>query len=161
MKYQDKIFMNHQELLKEILAPRNRGERVVFTNGCFDLIHPGHTRYLADAKALGDRLVVAINSDSSVKKIKGKGRPIQPEGARVEIMAALSVVDWVTLFNEDTPFELIQLLSPDVLVKGGDWPVEKIVGADVVQAAGGEVKSIPITYKGSTSQIIESILKSS
>ena len=161
MKYSSKIVTNHKELLKKRRAAKKCREIVVFTNGCFDLLHPGHTRYLKDAKALGDHLIVAINSDKSVRTIKGAGRPIQSEQARAEVLAALEAVDWVTLFDEETPYNLIKLLEPDILVKGGDWAIEKIVGADLVEGSGGKVTAIPVTYEGSTSDIIEKILHSS
>ena len=157
MTFSKKIVLKHSDLKKRITRFQNRGEKVVFTNGCFDLLHPGHTRYLKEARGLGDKLIVAINSDSSINNLKGKLRPIQPEEARVEIIAALEFVDWVTLFNEATPLELIKALAPDILVKGGDWKVEDIVGADIVKSNGGRVFSIPITYKCSTSDIVDKI----
>ena len=155
-----KIILDHSNLLKLCATAKDQEKKVVFTNGCFDILHPGHTRYLADAKALGDYLVVGINSDKSVQAIKGMKRPIQSESARVEVIAALESVDWVTLFDEETPYELIKLLTPNVLVKGGDWPVEKIIGADLVGQAGGIVSTVPITYEGSTSKIIQTIQES-
>lgn len=138
---------------------RERGKRVVFTNGCFDLLHPGHVHYLAEARALGDALIVALNSDLSVRRLKGEGRPILNEQERAEVMAALAVVDFVTVFDEDTPRELIAALLPDVLVKGGDWPVEQIVGREEVVAAGGRVLSLPYLKGSSTSDIIQRIRK--
>lgn len=153
----NKIVLKHSDLKKLITHSQNQGQKVVFTNGCFDLLHPGHVRYLKEARALGDKLLVAINSDSSVTNLKGKSRPIFPEEARAEIVAALESVDWVTLFKEDTPLELIKTLKPDILVKGGDWKAENIVGADIIKSNGGEVFSIPITYKCSTSDIVKRI----
>lgn len=129
------------------------GKKIVFTNGCFDLIHFGHVRYLREAKALGDVLVVGLNSDDSVRRLK-PSRPVIPEAERTEVLAALEMVDYVTLFQEDTPYELISLLRPDVLVKGGDWKKEDIVGADIVP----DVRSLPYVDNISTTGIIERIL---
>jgi rfaE bifunctional protein nucleotidyltransferase chain/domain len=129
------------------------GKKIVFTNGCFDLIHVGHVRYLREAKALGDVLVVGLNSDDSVRRLK-PNRPVIPEAERAEVLAALEMVDYVTLFHEDTPYELISLLRPDVLVKGGDWKKEDIVGADIVP----DVRSLPYVDNISTTGIIERIL---
>lgn len=140
------------------MSPR-RPPRVVFTNGCFDILHVGHTRYLRDARALGDLLVVGCNSDASVKRLKGPERPIQNEEDRAEILASLNAVDYVVIFEEDTPQELIEKVAPDVLVKGGDWPVEKIVGHKFVLARGGEVKSLPFHPGHSTTSLIERIDK--
>jgi len=142
---------------KEIEALKVQGKRIVFTNGCFDLLHPGHTRYLYAARQLGDYLVVAVNTDLSVKAVKGADRPIQSQDERAELVAALSFVDAVVLFDEDNPLTLIQRLVPDVLVKGGDWTEDKIIGADVVRKAGGVVKSLPFVTGYSTSGIIEKI----
>lgn len=146
--------------LRTILAIlRSTGKKVVFTNGCFDILHTGHTRYLARAKALGDVLVVAVNSDDSVREIKGDKRPINPEAARMEALAALAAVDFVTLFSEADPYRVIRDLQPDVLVKGGDWPVEKIIGRDIVEARGGKVVNVPYIDGQSTTGLIEKILK--
>jgi D-glycero-beta-D-manno-heptose 1-phosphate adenylyltransferase len=139
---------------------RERGLRVVFTNGCFDLLHPGHVHYLGAARALGDALIVALNSDASVRRLKGESRPILSESERAEVMAALAAVDFVTVFDEDTPRRLIADLLPDVLVKGGDWPIAEIVGREEVEAAGGRVLSLPYIEGSSTTDIIERILKS-
>jgi len=133
------------------------GKRVVFTNGCFDLLHPGHTRYLCTARELGDHLVVAVNSDRSVRVIKGPKRPILPAEIRAELLAALMCVDTVFIFDEDNPLNVIQRLAPDVLVKGGDWAKDEIIGSDVVRKAGGEVKRIPFVEGFSTTDIIEKI----
>jgi rfaE bifunctional protein nucleotidyltransferase chain/domain len=130
---------------------------VVFTNGCFDLLHVGHVRYLQEARKQGDCLVVAVNSDSSVEEIKGPGRPIVPDSQRAEVLAALACVDWVTIFDEFDPLILIELLKPDVLVKGSDWPEEKIIGAPEVRGGGGKVLRIPWEAKISTSDIFERI----
>ncbi|MGH9406508.1 MAG: D-glycero-beta-D-manno-heptose 1-phosphate adenylyltransferase [Terriglobia bacterium] len=138
---------------------QTQGHRLVFTNGCFDLLHPGHTRYLASARQLGDCLLVAINSDRSVRAIKGPGRPIFPEQERAEILAALECVDYVTIFDEATPRNLITRLLPDVLVKGADWGADKIVGREEVESAGGETVSIPLVKGFSTSALIQEILR--
>ncbi len=129
------------------------GERVVFTNGCFDLLHYGHIRYLADAKDLGARLVVGVNSSASVRRLKGPARPINDDDTRLHNLAALDMVDLVVVFDQDTPLELIRLLLPDVLVKGGDWPVEAIAGAAEVTAAGGVALSLPFVEGYSTTSI--------
>lgn len=140
-------------------ALQARGGTVVFTNGCFDLLHAGHVRYLRAARRLGDALVVGVNSDASVRRIKGPGRPLTPEKQRLEVLAALECVSWVCLFGDNTPLRLIRRIGPDVLVKGGDWPVERIVGRDVVEERGGRVLSIPL-YRGvSTTGIIRNILE--
>jgi rfaE bifunctional protein nucleotidyltransferase chain/domain len=137
---------------------REAGKKVVFTNGCFDLIHPGHVRYLQQARALGDALIVALNSDRSVRELKGDKRPILTENERAEVMAALACVDYVTIFDEPTPREIIAALLPDVLVKGGDWGVDSIVGREEVEAAGGQVLSLPFVDGCSTTDVIERIL---
>ena len=149
--------MGREELIEERGRRRREGKRVVFTNGCFDLLHPGHVRYLRQARSLGDLLVVALNSDASVRVLKGAGRPILNQDERAEVMAALEVVDYVTIFDEETPGELIARLLPDVLVKGGDWPIESIVGREEVEAAGGRVLSLPYLEGSSTSEIVERI----
>jgi D-beta-D-heptose 7-phosphate kinase/D-beta-D-heptose 1-phosphate adenosyltransferase len=138
---------------------RASGEELVFTNGCFDLLHPGHVRYLAEARALGDRLVVAVNADESVFKLKGWGRPLVPLEERMEVLAALGVVDYVIPFAEETPGRVIREIVPDVLVKGGDWPKDQIVGRDTVEAAGGKVLSLPFAPGYSTSNIIARIVE--
>ena len=129
----------------------------MFTNGCFDLIHAGHVRYLTQARALGDALVVALNSDRSVRALKGDGRPIMNEQERAEVIAALEAVNYVIVFDGETPRELIAALLPDVLVKGGDWPLNQIVGREEVEAAGGRVLSLPYVEGSSTTEIIERI----
>ncbi len=143
---------------QELLA---RGEKLVFTNGCFDLLHPGHLRYLGEARSLGDRLVVAVNSDAIVAALKGAGRPLVPLEERMEVLAALACVDYVIPFEEETPARVIEALVPDVLVKGGDWAPEDIVGKDTVEAAGGRVLSLPFAPGYSTTALIERILRSS
>jgi rfaE bifunctional protein nucleotidyltransferase chain/domain len=130
------------------------GKRVVFTNGCFDLLHPGHIQSLEQARALGDTLIVGINSDASVRELKGAGRPILPELERAEILAALECVDAVVIFGELTPREIISALLPDVLVKGGDWPGEQIVGREEVEGAGGRVVSVPVVAGYSTTAML-------
>ena len=144
--------------LDAIAKHKQRKERVVFTNGCFDILHLGHIQYLAKAKSLGNVLVVGLNSDASVKRLKGEKRPIVTEGERAEMLLALKAVDYVIVFDEDTPYELIKEVCPDLLVKGGDWTEDKIVGSDIVRANGGEVKSLAFLEGHSTTNIIQTIL---
>lgn len=144
-------------LAKRIEELKGRGSRIVFTNGCFDILHLGHVRYLERARSLGDILVVAVNADASVRRLKGSGRPVLPESDRSEVVAALHCVDYVTVFDEDTPLEVIEELRPDVLVKGGDWAKEKIVGRQSVEARGGQVVTIEFEQGYSTTGIIERI----
>jgi rfaE bifunctional protein nucleotidyltransferase chain/domain len=139
---------------------KRNGRRVVFTNGCFDLLHPGHIRLLEQARALGDVLIVGLNSDASVRKLKGTGRPVLPERERAEILAALEAVDAVVIFDQLTPREVIAGLLPDVLVKGGDWPGDQIVGRAEVEAAGGHVVSIPVVQGYSTTEVLRKIRES-
>lgn len=146
------------EKLERHLAGIRKGKKVVFTNGCFDLLHVGHIRYLQEAKSLGDILVVGLNSDASVKRLKGEQRPIQTELDRAEILLSLRSVDFVSIFDEDTPLELIKMISPDILVKGGDWTIDKIVGSQHVLSCGGEVKSLQFVPGRSTTEIIKKIL---
>ena len=149
-----------QDELREIITDlKSAGKKVVFTNGCFDLIHTGHVRYLKIAKGYGDVLVVAVNSDESVSRLKGEKRPLMPQAERVEVLSALSVVDYVTVFDEDDPHRVITELLPDVLVKGGDWGIDNIVGREVVEENGGKVYSIPYIEGASTTGIIERVLK--
>ena len=144
--------------LKDIISSlKKQGKRIVFTNGCFDILHYGHIKYLQDAKGLADVLVLGLNSDFSVKKIKGPARPINKQLDRVRVLSALSCVDYLTIFSEDTPLRLIRLIQPDVLVKGGDWQTEKIVGADFVKARGGKVLAIPYIKGYSTTKLINKI----
>lgn len=147
------------ELQKVLALLRSTGKKVVFTNGCFDILHTGHTRYLTRARSLGDILVVAVNSDASVRTIKGEKRPVNSETDRMETLAALEMVDFVTLFSEPDPYRVIKELQPDVLVKGGDWPIEKIIGRDIVEARGGTVVNVPYIDGQSTTGIIEKIVK--
>lgn len=135
-------------------SERRRGRRVVFTNGCFDLLHPGHVRYLAAARRAGDLLVVAINSDRSVRRLKGPGRPVQHEAARAEVLAALAAVDLVVIFDEETPLEVIRAIEPDVLAKGADWKADAIVGADLVRARGGKVLRVALVPGESTTRLV-------
>ncbi|MFQ5442486.1 MAG: D-glycero-beta-D-manno-heptose 1-phosphate adenylyltransferase [Thermodesulfobacteriota bacterium] len=145
-------------LLKELKTLRNKGKKVVFTNGCFDIIHAGHVRYLKRAGALGDILVVGLNSDESVRKIKGSKRPIVPENERAEVVAALGFVDYVVIFNEATPLKIITEIKPDILVKGADWAAREIVGSDVVKKGGGRISRIKLLKGRSTTNIIKRIL---
>ena len=147
-----------EELLKE-LQPLRGKKKIVFTNGCFDLLHAGHAHYLNRCKELGDILVVGINSDSSIRKIKGEKRPIVPLEFRAYLLSNLRAVDYVVPFEEETPLKLIKAIKPDFLVKGGDWKVEKIVGADFVQSYGGKVLTIPFKFDISTTKIVEEIKK--
>jgi D-beta-D-heptose 7-phosphate kinase/D-beta-D-heptose 1-phosphate adenosyltransferase len=151
--------LSTDELLRERERLREAGKRLVFTNGCFDILHVGHIRYLQAARATGDALVVAINSDRSVRELKGEGRPIMNEAERAEMLAALGAVDYVTVFDAVSPRGLITSLLPDVLVKGGDYALDEIHGREEVEAAGGRVLSLPFVEGASTSSIIEKILK--
>ncbi|MBK7945817.1 MAG: D-glycero-beta-D-manno-heptose 1-phosphate adenylyltransferase [Flavobacteriales bacterium] len=137
---------------------RMKGDRIVFTNGCFDILHRGHVEYLQEAAALGDRLVIGVNSDASVRR-QGKGpeRPLNDEQSRAKVLAALRLVDAVIIFDEDTPLDLIKAITPDVLAKGGDWTEDRIVGADVVKAAGGEARSLKLVEGFSTTSLVERI----
>jgi len=147
--------MDYLELVKKW---KNEGKKIVFTNGCFDILHAGHIDYLEKAKNLGDVLIVGLNSDTSIKRIKGKTRPVIPQEYRKRVLEGLRAVDLVIIFEEDTPERLIKEIKPDVLVKGGDWNIENIVGADFVQSYGGKVKTIEFIYDISTSKIIEKII---
>ena len=142
-----------------VAEQQEAGKHIVFTNGCFDLLHIGHTRYLQEARALGDCLVVGINSDNSIRQLaKGADRPIVPAAQRAEVLASLTCVDYVTIFDEPDPLALIQVLRPNILVKGGDWAPENIVGKDFVEAYGGIVRSIPLVPHVSTTAIVQKIL---
>ena len=149
--------MTVAEAVAAIERLRAVGKTVVFTNGVFDLLHVGHLRYLQQARALGDALIVGVNSDRSVRANKGAGRPITPEAERAEILSALACVDGVVVFDEDTPHDIITALQPDVLVKGADWAADAIVGRDVVEARGGRVVRVPIEAGHSTSALMEKI----
>ena len=146
--------------LLPVLARETRaGKKIVFTNGCFDILHVGHVRYLQKARTLGDLLVVGVNADSSVKKIKGPGRPVNSQRARAEVLAALECVDFIVFFASSTPLELIRSVRPQVLVKGGDWPKHKIVGAALVEAGGGLVRTLPFIPGFSTTRVLGKIRK--
>lgn len=146
------------DLLNKLEELRKAGKRIVFTNGCYDILHPGHVDLLERAKALGDALVLGLNSDASVKRQgKGDDRPVNPYPVRAFVLAHLESVDFVVPFEEDTPAKLIEAVRPDVLVKGGDWPIERIVGRETVQARGGEVVSLPLIEGYSTTALIEKI----
>jgi len=147
------------ELKATVDRLKREGKKVVFTNGCFDILHAGHTRYLRDARKLGDALILALNSDSSVRSIKGPMRPIVPEAERAEVVASLDSVDYVTVFDELTPLELIEFLQPDVIVKGGDWAEKDIVGAEAVRKWGGRVAIMPVIEGASTTNIIDKVLQ--
>jgi D-beta-D-heptose 7-phosphate kinase/D-beta-D-heptose 1-phosphate adenosyltransferase len=148
-----------EQLMMAVEAARARGEKVVMTNGCFDIVHAGHVHYLSQARGLGDRLIVAVNSDDSVKRLKGPGRPINPEDRRMSVLAALKAVDWTVKFAEDTPERLIHLIKPDILVKGGDYTVETVVGHEFVQSYGGEVRVLDFIENTSTTSIVNKIIE--
>ncbi|WP_299228085.1 D-glycero-beta-D-manno-heptose 1-phosphate adenylyltransferase [Sulfurihydrogenibium sp.] len=145
------------DYLDIIQKEREKGKKIVFTNGCFDIIHAGHVDYLEKAKSLGDFLVVGLNSDESVRRLKGPTRPVNPVDQRKKVLQALKPVDLVIVFEEDTPERLIKEIKPDVLVKGGDWKIENIVGADFVMSYGGKVYTIDFVYDTSTTKIIEKV----
>ncbi len=166
----DRVCLGRAKPMKEKIKTREalcgtveslkaKGKQIVFTNGCFDLLHVGHVRYLEQAKSLGDILVVGINSDRSVSSLKGPNRPILPEDERAEILSGLGCVNYVTVFDEADPFVLISLLKPQILVKGGDWTRETTVGREVVEQEGGKVVILPFVEGSSTSNIIETVLK--
>src|SRR5580704_1903825 len=149
--------ISQDELIQVTTREKRAGRRVVFTNGCFDLLHPGHVRCLAEARSLGDLLVVAVNSDRSVRGNKGPGRPLVAEQDRAEVLAALASVDFVTIFDESTPRELISRVLPSVLVKGADWALDQVAGREEVEAAGGRVVSIPLASGYSTTNLVQRI----
>jgi D-beta-D-heptose 7-phosphate kinase/D-beta-D-heptose 1-phosphate adenosyltransferase len=155
-KIESKI-LDWQQADKMVKHWQSTGWEVVFTNGCFDILHFGHLRYLAQAKDLGDKLAVGLNAADSVRRLKGQHRPINDEATRTHLLAALEFVDAVVLFEQDTPFELIKLLEPDILVKGGDWRPEQIVGSDIVLSKGGKVLSLPFVEGYSTTNIEQKI----
>jgi rfaE bifunctional protein nucleotidyltransferase chain/domain len=156
MSSSDKIVTKDQ--LQPILKNwKEKGEKIVFSNGCFDIVHLGHVDYLEKARKLGQRLVLGLNTDNSVKRLKGPQRPVMDEKARARVMASFEFVDAVIFFEEDTPFDLISFVKPDILVKGDDYTVDKIVGADIVMGNGGEVKTVPLVKGYSTSEIISRI----
>ena len=148
--------IGRDEAARWVRELQNRGLRVVFTNGCFDLLHPGHVDYLEEARSLGDALIVAVNTDASVRRLgKGPGRPVTPEQDRARVLAGLAAVDRVVLFDEDTPLEILTALQPDVLVKGGDYRLEEVVGREVVLARGGRVQILPFREGYSTTLLLE------
>lgn len=151
------VFYSVKELLRVLEPLREKGKKVVFTNGCFDILHAGHAHYLNECKKLGDLLVVGINSDASVRRLKGDKRPIVPLEMRAYLLSNLKAVDFVIPFEEDTPYNLIKEIRPDVLVKGGDWSLDRIVGRDVVESYGGRVLTIPFAFDISTTKIVEKI----
>lgn len=151
--------VQREDLAQTMKTVRASGEKVVFTNGCFDILHVGHVRYLAAAKSEGNVLVVGLNSDESVKSIKRENRPIIPQEQRAEVLSSLWCVDYITLFDEPDPLSLIKVVQPDVLVKGADWPEEEIIGADFVKANGGRVVRVSVVPGVSTSRIIQQIIK--
>ena len=153
--HQGNGFLSNEQLALSVELAKQKGERVVFTNGCFDILHAGHVTYLKQAKQLGEKLIVAINSDESVTKLKGKGRPINSVDRRLAVLQGLESVDWVTSFDGDTPEALLRILKPSILVKGGDYTKEQVVGKEIVQAYGGEVKVMGVVEECSTTQIIQ------
>ncbi|MEP6914297.1 MAG: D-glycero-beta-D-manno-heptose 1-phosphate adenylyltransferase [Acidobacteriota bacterium] len=152
--------MTHEALAAFVSLERTQGRRVVFTNGVFDLLHPGHVRYLQEARALGDLLIVGLNADASVRRNKGPKRPLTPEAERAELLAALACVDAVVIFAEDTPDEIVRLVQPDILVKGADWAADRIVGRDTVEARGGRVVRVPVEPGYSTTAIVDRVRQS-
>ena len=160
MRYLDKI-VDRASVVARVAEARRTGKRIAFTNGCFDLMHVGHVRYLAAARAAGDLLVVGVNDDASVRRLKGPERPLVSEVARAEVVAALAAVDYVTIFGEDTPAEVIAALVPDVLVKGADWAPEQVVGREVVEAHGGHVLLVPVVEGFSTTALVERLRRNS
>jgi rfaE bifunctional protein nucleotidyltransferase chain/domain len=149
--------LSRADVQRFVTDARAAGRTIVFTNGVFDVLHPGHVRYLQDARALGDVLIVGLNADASVRRNKGPERPINPEDERAEILAALACVDAVVIFEEDTPAEIVRAVQPDILVKGADWPADQIVGRDTVEARGGRVVLMPVEPGHSTTAIIDRI----
>jgi rfaE bifunctional protein nucleotidyltransferase chain/domain len=149
--------LSRDEAVALVTALRAAKKTVVFTNGVFDLLHPGHVRYLEVARSLGDALILGLNADASVRRNKGPARPITPELERAEVVAALSPVDAVVIFAEDTPGEIVKALQPDILVKGADWPADQIVGRDIVEARGGRVVLVPVEQGHSTTTIVERV----
>jgi len=156
MTSQDKIF-TREDLIKQVTIWKQEGQRVVFTNGCFDILHLGHVDYLEKARALGDKLVVGVNNDASVSRLKGPSRPLQDELSRARIMASLLFTNAIVLFDEETPYELIKSVMPDILVKGDDYTVQNIVGHDIVLQNGGAVKTIALVKGYSTSNVVAKI----
>ena len=158
MKLLDKV-KNSQTLANTISDLKAKGKKVVFTNGCFDIIHVGHIDYLSKARRMGDILVIGMNSDASVRRLKGKGRPINREKDRAKVLSALCFVDYVTIFNEDTPELLVRKLKPDIMVKGGDWRGRQVAGADFVRSCGGKLVIVPLVEGYSTTSVVKKIAK--
>jgi rfaE bifunctional protein nucleotidyltransferase chain/domain len=148
-----------KELKKEVERSRCDGKKIVFTNGCFDILHAGHVQYLREARKTGDLLILGLNSDASVRAIKGEKRPLVPQGERAEVVSSLAAIDYVTFFDETTPLRLIEYLKPDCLVKGGDWQEDAVVGGDLVRSWGGKVVIVPLTEGISTTNIVDKILR--
>jgi rfaE bifunctional protein nucleotidyltransferase chain/domain len=154
----DKRVMDLVQVQRAVNVWRMKGDRIVFTNGCFDILHRGHVEYLQEAAALGDRLIIGLNSDDSVRRLgKDTDRPLNDQNSRAKVLTALRLVDAVVIFDQDTPLELIQVIGPDVLVKGGDWKEEQIVGAELVKARGGVVRSLQLVEGYSTTALVERI----
>ena len=154
----DRHILDLVQIQRAVNIWRMKGDRIVFTNGCFDILHRGHVEYLQEAAALGDRLIIGVNSDDSVRRLgKAMDRPFNDQHSRAKVLTGLRQVDAVVIFDQDTPLELIQVIGPDVLVKGGDWKEEQIVGADVVKARGGEVRSLKLVDGFSTTALVEKI----
>ena len=149
--------LSREQAVELVAKLRKAGQTVVFTNGVFDLLHPGHVRYLEVARSLGDALILGLNADASVRRNKGPARPITPERERAEVLAALAAVDAVVIFDEDTPAEIVKALQPDILVKGADWPADQIVGRDTVEARGGRVVLVPVEQGHSTTSLVERV----
>ncbi len=156
-KFKSKIFYSFADFKKLLFVWRNNNESIVFTNGCFDIIHKGHTDYLYASAQKGDRLVIGLNSDASVRELKGKNRPICNQTSRANVLASMSVIDAVILFNQKTPLDMIKKIKPDVLIKGSDYTPEKMDGADYVKSNGGKIMTVAITNDYSTSAIIKKI----
>jgi rfaE bifunctional protein nucleotidyltransferase chain/domain len=150
-------FLEPTKLAAVLKTLQNQGKKVVFTNGVFDLLHLGHVTYLKEARSQGDLLVVALNSDASVKRLKGPLKPLLPLAERAEMLLALECVDYVTSFEEDDPYNVVKTLKPDVLVKGGDWALDKIIGSDLVKSWGGKVMNIPVVEGRSTTNLIDTV----
>jgi D-glycero-beta-D-manno-heptose 1-phosphate adenylyltransferase len=161
MKKSEKKIYELDKLLKKVMQWKAQSKKIIFTNGCFDILHLGHVDYLEKARLLGDRLIVAVNTDASVQELKGPNRPVQDEYARIRLLAALQFVNAVIFFDEQTPLSLIEKIKPDILVKGDDYTVDKIVGADIVLGNGGAVKTIELVKGYSTSNIVDKIKKTS
>lgn len=158
MNYKNKIFDSlDTKCLRKIQDWKKKNKKIVFTNGCFDIIHSGHIKYLFEAKKLGEKLIIGLNSDNSVRKLKGESRPVNSQESRAEVLAFMGDVDMVIVFDQDTPIELIKSILPDVLVKGGDWKINQIVGSDIVLNNNGLVKSLSFIEGFSTTSIIEKI----